>query len=51
MKDTDVHNGAFGADKFAFKKLREVKWNLGAPALYEFAILKPMRQRSLPKAR
>lgn len=38
MKDTGVHNGAFGADKFGFKKLKEVKWNLGAPALYEFAV-------------
>jgi phosphoenolpyruvate carboxykinase (ATP) len=38
VKDTGVHNGAFGADKFGFKKLKEVKWNLGAPALYEFAI-------------
>ena len=38
MKDTGVHNGAFGADRFGFKKLNEVKWNLGAPALYEFAI-------------
>ena len=38
MKETGVHNGAFGADKFGFKKLKEVKWNLGAPALYEFAI-------------
>jgi phosphoenolpyruvate carboxykinase (ATP) len=38
VKDTGVHNGAFGADKFGFKKLNEVKWNLGAPALYEFAV-------------
>ena len=38
MKNTGVHNGAFGADKFGFKKLKDVKWNLGAPALYEFAI-------------
>jgi phosphoenolpyruvate carboxykinase (ATP) len=38
VKDTGVHNGAFGADKFGFKKLNEVKWNLGASALYEFAI-------------
>ncbi len=38
MKDTGVHNGAFGADKFGFKKLNEVKWNLGAPALYELAV-------------
>ena len=38
MKETGVHNGAFGADKFGFKKLKEVKWNLGAPALYEDAV-------------
>ena len=38
MKETGVHNGAFGADKFGFKNLREVHWNLGAPALYEFAL-------------
>jgi phosphoenolpyruvate carboxykinase (ATP) len=38
VKDTGVHNGAFGADKFGFKKLKEVKWNLGAPALYEYAL-------------
>ncbi|ETR78229.1 phosphoenolpyruvate carboxykinase [Afipia sp. P52-10] len=38
MKNTGVHNGAFGADKFGFKKLEEVKWNLGAPALYEYAL-------------
>ena len=35
MQETGVHNGAFGADKFGFKKLKEVNWNLGAPALYE----------------
>jgi phosphoenolpyruvate carboxykinase (ATP) len=38
VKDTGVHNGAFGADKFGFKKLSEVRWNLGAPALYEYAL-------------
>jgi phosphoenolpyruvate carboxykinase (ATP) len=38
VKETGVHNGAFGADKFGFKKLKEVKWNLGAPALYEYAV-------------
>jgi phosphoenolpyruvate carboxykinase (ATP) len=38
VKNTGVHNGAFGADKFGFKKLEEVKWNLGAPALYEYAL-------------
>jgi len=38
VKETGVHNGAFGADKFGFKNLGEVHWNHGAPALYEFAL-------------
>jgi phosphoenolpyruvate carboxykinase (ATP) len=38
VKETGVHNGAFGADKFGFNDLREVHWNHGAPALYEFAL-------------
>ena len=38
MKETGVHNGAFGADKFGINNLREVHWNHGAPALYEFAL-------------
>jgi phosphoenolpyruvate carboxykinase (ATP) len=33
-----VRNGAYGADKFGFRNLAEVRWNLGAPALYEYAI-------------
>jgi phosphoenolpyruvate carboxykinase (ATP) len=38
VEETGVHNGAFGADRFGFKNLRKVRWNLGAPALYELAI-------------
>ena len=38
MKETGVHNGAFGADKFGFKNLGEVHWNHSAPALYEYAL-------------
>ncbi|UTD26571.1 phosphoenolpyruvate carboxykinase [Bradyrhizobium sp. WD16] len=38
MKETGVRNGAFGADKFGFKHLDAVNWNLGTPALYEYAL-------------
>lgn len=38
MKETGVHNGAFGADKFGFKNLKGVNWNLGTPALYEHSL-------------
>ncbi len=38
MQETGVHNGAFGADKFGFKKLKGVNWNFGAPQLYEHAL-------------
>ena len=38
MNETGVRNGAFGADKFGFKKLIGVNWNFDAPALYEFAV-------------
>jgi phosphoenolpyruvate carboxykinase (ATP) len=33
-----MHNGAFGADKFGFKKLKGVNWNFGAPQLYEHSL-------------
>src|SRR5215813_12615984 len=33
-----VHNGAFGADKFGFKKLKGVNWNFGSPQLYEHSL-------------
>ncbi len=38
MQETGVRNGAFGADKFGFKDLGAVRWNLTEPALYEHAI-------------
>ena len=38
MKETGVRNGAYGADKFGFKNLAAVNWNLGTSALYEHAL-------------
>ncbi len=38
MQETGLRNGAFGADKFGFKDLKEVHWNLDAPILYEHAV-------------
>ncbi len=38
MKQTGRFNAAFGADKFGFKNLKSVAYNLEAPALYEFAL-------------
>ena len=38
MQETGVRNGAYGADKFGFKDLTAVHWNLGAPQLYEHAV-------------
>ena len=38
MKETGVRNGAFGADKFGLKTLKQVNWNLGTSALYEHAL-------------
>ena len=38
MQETGVRNGAYGADKFGFKGLAAVRWNLTEPALYEHAI-------------
>src|SRR6201985_2576356 len=38
VQETGVHNGAFGADKFGFKKLKGVNWNFGAPQLYEHSL-------------
>jgi phosphoenolpyruvate carboxykinase (ATP) len=38
VNETGIRNGAFGADKFGFKSLAGVHWNLTAPALYEHAI-------------
>ena len=38
MQETGLRNGAFGADKFGFKDLASIHWNLLEPALYEHAI-------------
>ena len=38
MKETGVRNGAYGADKFGFKDLASVNWNLTEAPLYEHAI-------------
>lgn len=38
MKQVGLRNAAFGADKFGFTDLAEVRWNLLPPALYEHAI-------------
>ena len=38
MQETGLRNSAYGADKFGFKDLTAVHWNLGAPALYEHSI-------------
>ncbi len=38
MQETGVRNGAYGADKFGFKDLAAVHWNLTEPPLYEHAI-------------
>ncbi len=38
MQQSGVVNSAFGADKFGFKDLKAINWNLGTSALYEHAI-------------
>src|SRR5688572_8113838 len=38
VQETGLRNGAFGADKFGFKDLAAVHWNLDAPVLYEHAV-------------
>jgi len=38
VQESGVRNGAYGADKFGFKGLTAVHWNLTEPALYEHAI-------------
>jgi phosphoenolpyruvate carboxykinase (ATP) len=40
VQDSGVRNGAFGADKFGFRDLAAVHWNLMEPALYEHALRK-----------
>ena len=38
VQETGLRNGAFGADKFGFKNLKTVHWNLGAPQLYQYSL-------------
>src|SRR5271170_7821959 len=38
MIETGEHNANFGAERFGFRDLAGVHWNLGAPQLYEFAL-------------
>ncbi len=38
MQETGVRNAAYGADKFGFKGLAAVRWNLTEAALYEHVI-------------
>ena len=38
MNETGLRNADFGADKFGFRDLKGVSWNLGAPQLYEDAL-------------
>ena len=38
MKQTGTFNSAFGVEKFGFKNLGHVAYNLEAPALYEESI-------------
>ncbi|HEY7997820.1 MAG TPA: phosphoenolpyruvate carboxykinase [Pseudolabrys sp.] len=38
MQELGLRNGAYGVDKFGFKDLAEVRWNLTEPSLYEYAI-------------
>jgi phosphoenolpyruvate carboxykinase (ATP) len=38
VQESGTRNGAYGADKFGFKQLAAVHWNLTDPPLYEHAI-------------
>ncbi|MGH6727731.1 MAG: phosphoenolpyruvate carboxykinase [Pseudolabrys sp.] len=38
MQETGLRNDAYGADKFGFKDLGTVHWNLSEPTLYEHAV-------------
>ena len=38
MQETGLRNSAYGADRFGFKDLRAIRWNLTAPSLYQHAI-------------
>ena len=38
MENFGVYNSAHGADRFGFRNLKRLFWNLEAPALYEHAL-------------
>src|SRR6202789_910221 len=38
MIENGAHNVDYGADRFGFRDLAEINWNLGAPQLYEHAL-------------
>src|ERR1700761_2343136 len=38
MIENGAHNLDFGADRFGFRDLQAIHWNLGAPQLYEHAL-------------
>jgi phosphoenolpyruvate carboxykinase (ATP) len=38
MIENGTHNVDFGADRFGFRDLQAIHWNLGAPQLYEHAL-------------
>jgi phosphoenolpyruvate carboxykinase (ATP) len=38
VQETGLRNASHGADKFGFKGLKGVHWNLLEPALYEHAV-------------
>src|SRR5471030_930786 len=38
VQESGVRNGAYGADKFGFKELAVIHWNLTEPSLYEQSI-------------
>ena len=38
MIENGAHNFDFGADRFGFRDLAAINWNLGAPQLYEHAL-------------
>src|SRR5262249_8446307 len=38
VQDVGIRNAAYGADKFGFRDLSAVYWNLTEPALYEHAL-------------
>ena len=38
MHETGLRNSAYGADRFGFKDLSAIHWNLTAPSLYQHAV-------------